>query len=102
DPGPQGWRSDSCDPVSTLGRVTRVTVLAFCAAVATLVTSGCASTFAPHEQHEPTPVVDRAAASAAVLNDYMQLLQRLIQGAPAEQAEIVATAQKDYETAPTP
>ena len=47
-------------------------------------------------------MVDRAAASAAVLNDYMVLLQRLIQGAPAEQAEIVATAQKDYETAPTP
>ena len=47
-------------------------------------------------------MVDRAAASAAVLNDYMVLLQRLIQGAPAQQAEIVATAQKDYETAPTP
>ena len=84
------------------GGVTRVTVLAFCAAAATLLVTACATPFAPREQHEPTPVVDHAAASAAVLNDYMQLLQRLIQGAPAAQAEIVATAQKDYETAPTP
>jgi hypothetical protein len=50
----------------------------------------------------PPPVVDRNAASAAVLTEDLQLLQRLAQGAPAEQAEIVAAAQRDYETAPTP
>src|SRR6185437_4328473 len=82
--------------------VTRVTILAFPALIATMLATGCATELAPREHHEPVPVVDRAAASAAVLNDYMALLQRLIQGAPAEQAEIVATAQKDYETAPTP
>jgi hypothetical protein len=82
--------------------VTRVTVLAFSALIATVLATGCSTGLVPREQHEPAPVVDRAAASAAVLNDYMVLLQRLIQGAPAAQAEIVATAQKDYETAPTP
>jgi len=82
--------------------VTRVTVLACSALIATTLTAGCATGLAPREHQEPAPVVDRAAASAAVLNDYMVLLQRLIQGAPAQQAEIVATAQKDYETAPTP
>jgi len=82
--------------------VTRVTIPAFFIAAAALLATACTTQLAPREHHEPAPVVDRAAASAAVLNDYMQLLQRLIQGAPAEQAEIVATAQKDYETAPTP
>ena len=82
--------------------VTRVTILAAILAAAGLLATGCTTEFAPREHNEPAPVVDRAAASAAVLNEYVQLLQRLVQGAPAEQAEIVATAQKDYETAPTP
>jgi hypothetical protein len=47
-------------------------------------------------------VVDRNAASVAVLTDDLQLLQKLAQAAPAEQAEIIAAAQRDYETAPTP
>ncbi len=82
--------------------VTRVTVLTFPALIATVLATGCTTELAPREHQEPAPVVDRAAASATVLNDYMTLLQRLLQSAPAEQAEIVATAQKDYETAPTP
>ena len=74
-------------------------------AIATLALStGCADLTASRETpaRPAAPAVDRNAASAAVLNDYVQLLQKLIQGAPAEQAEIVATAQRDYETAPTP
>jgi hypothetical protein len=82
--------------------VTRVTFFASAAAVLALLATACTTELAPREHHEPAPVVDRAAASAAVLNDYVQLLQKLIQGAPAEQAEIAANAQKDYETAPTP
>jgi len=55
------------------------------------------------EPGEATPVANRATtASATVLAEYLQLLQRLVQGTPAEQAEIVAAAQRDYETAPTP
>jgi hypothetical protein len=48
------------------------------------------------------PVIDRAATSAALLASYLDVLQRLIQGAPAEQAEILVSAQREYELAPTP
>src|SRR5205814_2327652 len=43
-----------------------------------------------------------AAHGGTVLSEYLLLLQRLVQGRPAEQAEIVANAQRDYDTAPTP
>jgi len=48
------------------------------------------------------PPVDRTAASAASLAEELGVLQRLIQGAPAEQAEILAAAKHAYDTAPTP
>jgi hypothetical protein len=51
---------------------------------------------------ETLPPVDRAAASAASLSRQLVVLQRLIQGAPAEQAEILASAKHAYDTAPTP
>ncbi|MGH8258840.1 MAG: hypothetical protein ACREUG_04035, partial [Steroidobacteraceae bacterium] len=51
---------------------------------------------------EPLPPVDRAAASAASLANHLAMLQRLIQGAPAEQAEILASVKQAYDTAPTP
>jgi len=47
-------------------------------------------------------VVNSAAASSTALSEYLQLLQRLVQGRPSEQAEIVANAQREYDTAPTP
>ena len=50
----------------------------------------------------PPPVVNPAATSSAVLNEYLMLLQKLVQGPPSTQAEIVAAAQRDYGTAPTP
>jgi hypothetical protein len=50
----------------------------------------------------PAPVVNPAAATSTLLGDDLQLLQRLVKGAPAEQAEIVSSAQHDYDTAPTP
>lgn len=51
---------------------------------------------------ETLPPVDRTAASAASLAGQLSVLQRLIQGAPAEQAEILAAAKHDYDIAPTP
>ncbi|MGH8217313.1 MAG: hypothetical protein ACREUT_01900 [Steroidobacteraceae bacterium] len=51
---------------------------------------------------ETLPPVDRAAVSAASLVRQLAVLQRLIRGAPAEQAEILASAKHDYDTAPTP
>jgi hypothetical protein len=50
----------------------------------------------------PAPAAQPVSASAAVLSEYLLLLQRLVQGSASEQAEIVATARNEYETAPTP
>jgi hypothetical protein len=46
--------------------------------------------------------VNPSATSSTVLNEDLLLLQKLVQGKPSEQAEIVANAQHDYDTAPTP
>ena len=72
--------------------------------VTTLLFGGCATDlFQPsHPTHDTPPVVNRAATTSTVLADDLQLLQTLVQGTPSDQAEIVATAQRDYETAPTP
>jgi hypothetical protein len=51
---------------------------------------------------EPTPVVDRAAMAGTVITGYLETLQRLVASPPAQQAEIVTSAQHDYELAPTP
>jgi hypothetical protein len=78
------------------------------AAAVTLVTtflfSGCATDLfqRDHPTHDTPPPVTRTAATSTVLADDLQLLQTLVQGTPSTQAEIVATAQRDYETAPTP
>lgn len=56
----------------------------------------------PARPAEPAPIVDRAAASAALVSGYLESLQRLVQSAPAEQAETVAAAQREYDLAPTP
>ena len=37
-----------------------------------------------------------------MLAGYLRLLQKLVTGPPAEQAEILASAQHDYDAAPTP
>jgi hypothetical protein len=51
---------------------------------------------------EPAPVIDRTAASATLVSNYLESLQRLVQSAPAEQAETMAAAQREYDLAPTP
>jgi hypothetical protein len=51
---------------------------------------------------EQPPVVDRTAASGTLIAGYLESLQRLVLSAPAEQAEMVAAAQREYELAPTP
>jgi hypothetical protein len=66
-----------------------------------LVAAGC--TVGPGQRApSAAPAVNTAVASSTVLNEYLLLLQRLVQGPPAEQAEIVAKAQREYDTAPTP
>jgi hypothetical protein len=72
-----------------------------CLTAVALVASGC--TLVPGQRAPaPAPVVNSAAASSTALSEYLQLLQRLVQGRPSEQAEIVANAQREYDTAPTP
>jgi hypothetical protein len=82
----------------------KYTLAASVTLVTTLLFSGCASDM--FQQNHPTqnapPVVNRAATTSTVLADDLQLLQTLVQGTPSDQAEIVASAQRDYETAPTP
>ena len=82
----------------------RHTLLASVTLVTTLLVSGCANDMFQHEHpaNQPPPPVNRAAAVSTVLADDLQLLQTLVQGTPSDQAEIVSSAQRDYETAPTP
>jgi hypothetical protein len=75
--------------------------LAGAALAGVLLASACAALNGPRTA-TPAPVVNPAAASSTVLADYVQLLQRLLQAPPAEQAEIVAAAQREYDSAPTP
>jgi hypothetical protein len=68
---------------------------------ATLLAAGC-TTMAGKSAPAPPPVVDQVAVASTVLSGYLQVLQNLLQGQPAQQAEIVAGAQRDYDAAPTP
>jgi hypothetical protein len=65
---------------------------------------GCASLTATHDAPPPDrpPTIDRAVTQATLLASYLEMLQRLVQGASAEQAEILSGARRDFETAPTP
>jgi len=54
-----------------------------------------------HGEAAPPPDVDRPALQAAALTGHIDLLQKLIEGQPAQQAQILAGAQRDYELAPT-
>ena len=60
-----------------------------------------ASRGAPPSEY-PQPTIDKAVTQVALLASYLEVLQRLVQGAPAEQAEILSGARHDFETAPTP
>jgi hypothetical protein len=71
------------------------------AACAALLAAGC-TTLAGKNIPPPPPVVDQAAVANTVLSTYLELLQSLLQGQPAQQAEILASAQSDYDSTPTP
>ena len=73
--------------------------LAACLAAAS---AGCTDLMAGNRNTTPAPAASPISSSATQLTDDLAVLQRLQQGAPAEQAEIVATAQREYDTAPTP
>lgn len=75
--------------------------LATAALIGALLVSACAGLNGPRVP-APAPAVNPSAASSTVLGDDLQLLQRLVQAPPAEQAEIVAAAQREYDSTPTP
>jgi hypothetical protein len=83
--------------------VARATVAVLMGAAAL---AGCSSGVGlsrnPSPPADTTPVVDRTSTSAALLASYLEVLQRLLQAPPAEQAEILAAAQRDTAIAPTP
>jgi hypothetical protein len=66
-----------------------------------LLASGCGGMGAFHSDRAGTsqagPVYDRDTQVAVLLADTIQTLQRLSNGSPAEQAEIVTTAQQAHE-----
>lgn len=68
-----------------------------------LTAAGCTGGFTgAGRPAAPAPVVSPAATTSTLLAGYLELLQKLVTGPPAEQAEIVTQAQHDYDTAPTP
>ena len=77
-------------------------VVAALLSVATL--GGCTSTGGAGQQRAPAapPVVDRNTTSAMLLASYLEMLQRLVQGGLAEQAEILSSTKRDFEVAQTP
>jgi hypothetical protein len=48
------------------------------------------------------PAIDRNATEASLIADYLDTCLKLARGTPAEQAEILATANNNYHAAPTP
>jgi hypothetical protein len=68
-----------------------------------MLTSGCTGGLmsAPRAP-APAPAVNPGSTASTLLGEYLQLLQRLVQGQRAEQAEILASAQRDYDLAATP
>ena len=66
-----------------------------------LLVAGCTSALGP--KREPAlPSVDRNTTESTVLSAYLDLCLRLARGSPAEQAEILTTANNDYRVAATP
>jgi hypothetical protein len=75
---------------------------ALCAAAVVALAACTPGMLSREHPPEPAPAVVPAEATATLLGEYLQLLQRLVQGPAAEQAEIVASAQRDFDSAPTP
>jgi hypothetical protein len=79
-----------------------VAPVAIAAAIALLL-GGCYSGPAPRPEPQPRTVApneDRDTAASVMIAGTIQTLQRLSQGTPAEQAEILAGARAAYERAP--
>jgi hypothetical protein len=79
-------------------RLTRGALVVGLAAAA----AGCTGLMAGSRNTAPALAVSPISSSATQLTDDLTVLERLQHGASAEQAEIVAGAQREYDAAPTP
>lgn len=64
--------------------------------------AGCAGLMGGSHNTTPAPAAAPVSSSATQLTEDLAVLQQLQHGASAEQAEIVASAQREYDAAPTP
>jgi hypothetical protein len=79
------------------------TALALLTAAMVALTTGCGAVLPIKRSHEPAlPIIDRNSTETQGITAYLDVCMRLARGAPAEQAEILATASNDYSAAPTP
>jgi hypothetical protein len=72
------------------------------AAAQVLLLGGCGTMPASRTREVAPPSVDRNTTETTVIASYLDLCLRLARGTPAEQAEILAGANNDYNAAPTP
>ena len=63
---------------------------------------GCAGVLPVKRPPNELPSIDRNSTETTVIASYLDTCLRLARGTPAEQAEILATANNDYSAAPTP
>ena len=84
------------------GRHCRLALRAAACVGLALVTAACSGLLSGQRAQAPPPVTRPTSETAAILGEYLQMLQKLVQGQPSEQAEILANAQRDYDIAPTP
>lgn len=75
---------------------------ALASSLGALALAGCSVLGGAGSSATPEPVVDREQTQAMIVSAHLEVLQRLLAGRPAEQAEIVAAARRDFEEAPTP
>jgi hypothetical protein len=97
-PDARGPKAHPCALFNALGTYGRGAAVL----LTSLLLGACTSFTSGQRPPTPPPMVNPSATSSTVLNEDLLLLQKLVQGRPSEQAEIVASAQRDYDTAPTP
>src|SRR4051794_21287294 len=77
-------------------------IAGLCAAVLLAAITGCGATLPRSRDSQSLPLIDRNSTETTVLAGYLDTCLRLAPGTPAEQAEILTTANNEYNAAPTP